>query len=389
MTTRKKIRIMHVVFSLDPGGMENGVVNVANRLPEDEFEVYFCCLEKGGAFVERLHHPENVIVLDRTQPGFSCRTTLRVMWTVFKLWPDVVHTHNIGPMTYGVYGTLFGRLRPVLQGEHGVFQDDLEQPRRLAQRKRHYHRCHTIHTVCEGLKDYIVGLGFDGSKIVSVMNGVDTDRFQPADRRAVRRELGLPEEGPWMGIVGRFDVNKKHLLLIEAFNVIAKEFPTAQLLVLGDKGNERENIHAAAKASPMSDRIHLVGFQSNPLPYYQALDLLAAPSPYEGLSNAVLESMACGVPALAHTACGNTEVITSGENGYLAEMDTPEQLIGQLRQVLGEPEKLAEAGRECRRRAVEKHSIPRMIENYAALYRQVAGVQNGVPSGLNPDQQPD
>ncbi|MGB0578599.1 MAG: glycosyltransferase family 4 protein [Limisphaerales bacterium] len=381
MSAKKKIRIMHVVFSLDPGGMENGVVNVANRLPEDEFEVYFCCLEKGGAFVERLNHPENVIVLDRNKPGFSYRTTLRVMWAVFKLWPDIVHTHNIGPMTYGVYGTLFGRLRPVLQGEHGVFQDDLEQPHRLAQRKRQYNRCHTIHTVCESLKDYIVDLGFDGSKIVSVRNGVDTDRFQPTDRQAVRKELGLPPDGPWMGIVGRFDVNKKHLLLIKAFNVIAKEYPTAQLLVLGDKGNEKENIHAAAKASPVADRIHLVGFQSNPLPYYQSLDLLTAPSPFEGLSNAVLESMSCGVPALAHTACGNTEVIDSGVNGYLAEMDTPEQLIDQLRKVLGQPDQLAEVGRECRRRAEAKHSIPKMIENYAELYRRVAGVHNGAASG--------
>jgi len=389
MSLKKKIRIMHVVFSLEPGGMENGVVNVANRLPEDEFEVYFCCLEKGGAFVERLKHPENVIVLDRTKPGFSYRTTLRVMWNVFKLWPDIVHTHNMGPLTYGVYATLFGRLRPVLQGEHGVFQGDLEQPHRIAQRKRQYGRCHTIHTVCDGLRDYLIEFGFDASKIVSIMNGVDTDRFQPADRTAVRKELGLPAEGPWLGIVGRFDVNKKHLLLIEAFNAIAEEFPTAQLLVLGDKGNEKENIHAAAKASPVSDRIHLLGFQPNPLPYYQSLDLLTAPSPFEGLSNAVLESMSCGVPVLAHTACGNAEVIDHGVNGYIAEMDTPRQLIEQLREVLGQPEQLAAYGQECRRRAIAKHSIPKMVDNYAELYRQVAGVQNGTGSDLNHSPKPD
>ena len=55
-----RIKILHVVFSLEPGGMENGLVNVAKGLNREEFEVHVCCLNKGGAFVERLPQPENV-----------------------------------------------------------------------------------------------------------------------------------------------------------------------------------------------------------------------------------------------------------------------------------------------------------------------------------------
>lgn len=374
MSPRRRIRVMHVVFSLDPGGMENGVVNVANRLPEDEFDVYFCCLEKGGAFVERLRHPENVVVLNRNKPGFSKRTVWDVMRTVRRLRPDVVHSHNIGPLTYAVFGTLGGLLAPVLQGEHGVFQGELCEPHRIRARGRLYRCCRKVQAVCEGLRQYLIEQGYDGSKIVSIVNGVDTDKFQPVDRARVRAELGLAADGVWMGIVGRFDVNKRHLLLIESFNAIAGEFPAARLLILGDKGNERENIHAAVKASPFADRIHLAGFQPNPLPYYQSLDLLTAPSPFEGLSNAVLEAMSCGVPVLGHTACGNVEVITNEQDGFLSPVDTTEQLAGEMRRLLGDPAKLAAAGRQARETMLRDYSIARMVENYAQLYREVARV---------------
>jgi glycosyltransferase involved in cell wall biosynthesis len=373
MRAKGKIRVLHIVFSLEPGGMENGIVNVANRLPEDEFDVWFCCLERGGAFVERLNHPGNIVVLNKTKPGFSLRTVWGVFRTILKLRPQLVHTHNIGPLIYGVYGSLMGCLRPVLQGEHGVFQGDLVMPWRVRQRGRLYDRCRKIQAVSDGLRDYLIGQGYDGSKIVSIVNGVDTDRFKPVDRAAVRRELGLSPEGPWMGIVGRFDVNKKHLLLIEAFNRIAVEMPTARLLILGDKGNEKERIHAAVEGSPFGDRIHLAGFQTNPLPYYQALDLLTAPSPFEGLSNAVLESMACGVPALGHMACGNTEVVTDEVDGFLAELDSPDDLVKHLRRLLGDPDKLLEAGRQARQTAVSRLSIGAMVDHYAELYREVAG----------------
>ena len=264
MSKGRRIRVLHVLFSLDPGGMENGVVNVANRLPEEEFDVWFCCLEKGGAFVERLKHPENVVVLNRTKPGFSKRTVLELMWTVLRLQPDVVHSHNMGPLTYAVCGTLFGLLKPVLQGEHGVFQGDQREPHRIKARGRLYRACRKIQAVSEGLRQFLIEQGYDGSKIVSIINGVDTDRFQPVDRAKVRAELGLATEGPWMGIVGRFDINKRHLLLIDAFNAVAKEFTTARLLILGTRAMSGKI--STTPCRPVPSRIGFISRAFNRIP---------------------------------------------------------------------------------------------------------------------------
>ncbi len=368
----RRLKILHVVFSLEPGGMENGVVNVARRLPADEFEVHVCCLERGGAFVERLPNPENVVVLHKP-PGFSVNAALGVARHAQRVGADLLHPHNLGPLTYAAIGSGFGRWKPVLQGEHGVFQGDQASPARLRQRQRLYRCCRKIHTVSESLRRYLIEQGFPAEKITAIINGVDTERFQPVDKAAVRAQLGLPAEGRFIGIVGRFDPNKKHLLLIEAFNQLAARLPDARLVIVGDKGAEKEKIHAAAQASAVRDRIHLAGFQPNPAPWYQALDLLAAPSIFEGLSNAVLEAMACGVPCLAHTACGNAEVITSGMDGYLAALDSRDTLAAELHRVLAGAAELARVGTRARARVTQDFSLDAMAANYARLYREVAG----------------
>ena len=368
----RPLRILHIVFSLEPGGMENGIVNVARRLPADEFEVHVCCLERGGAFVERLPHPENVVVLDKP-PGFSAKAVLGVARHAARIGADLLHPHNLGPLTYAALASGFGLWKPVLQGEHGVFQGDQGSPERLRQRRRLYRACRKVHTVSESLRRYLIEHDFPAEKITAILNGVDTERFQPVDKAAVRAQLGLPTQGQFIGIVGRFDPNKKHLLLIEAFNRVATQLPDARLVIVGDKGAEKDKIHAAAAASPARDRIHLAGFQANPTPWYQALDLLAAPSIFEGLSNAVLEAMACGVPCLAHTACGNAEVITSGSDGFLAALDSVELLAAELHRVLANPAELASTGQHARARVMRDFSMDAMVRNYARIYREVAG----------------
>jgi glycosyltransferase involved in cell wall biosynthesis len=368
----RRLRILHVVFSLEPGGMENGIVNVARGLPAEEFEVHVCCLERGGAFVERLPHPENVVVLDKP-PGFSARAVLGVARHAARIGADLLHPHNLGPLTYAALGSGFGLWKPVLQGEHGVFQGDQASPARLRQRQRLYRACRKVHTVSESLRRYLIEHGFPPEKITAVINGVDTGRFQPVDKAAVRTQLGLPPHGQFIGIVGRFDPNKKHLLLIEAFNRVAAQLPGVRLVIVGDKGAEKGKIHSVAAASPARDRIHLAGFQANPTPWYQVLDLLAAPSIFEGLSNAVLEAMACGVPCLVHNACGNAEVITSGVDGFLAALDTTELLAAELHRVLAMPAELAAVGQRARARVMRDFSMEAMVGNYARIYREVAG----------------
>jgi len=96
------------------------------------------------------------------------------------------------------------------------------------------------------------------------------------------------------------------------------------------------------------------------------------PSSHEGLANALLEAMASGVPALAHSACGAGEVIEDETTGFLRHMDDSSRLASEVGRLLELPERLAAVGQAARAAAVEKFSLDSMVENYGRLYLRVA-----------------
>ncbi|MGZ4961611.1 MAG: glycosyltransferase [Limisphaerales bacterium] len=368
---QRRLKIMHVVLSLEPGGMENGVVNVARGLDPKEYEIHAACLERGGAFIERLPEPQNVSILNK-QPGFSWRTVFALAKLISKVKPDVIHTHNLGPLIYAALATLLGTTRNILHGEHG-FPQSQRTPESLRQRRFFYRACKKVHAVSAGLRDELIQFGMPGYKIETILNGVDTERFTPCASDIARREIGLPVEGPVIGMVGRFDPLKCHLPLIAAFEALSQKLPTAQLLIVGKGGQIYEQILNRAKTSPVANRIHLVGFQPEPKRFYQSMDLLVVPSLSEGLSNVVLEAMSCGVPVLGHTACGNAEIITSGKDGILANLKNPQDLATQIIDALSNLPRLKQIGLAARHTVSNRFSMATMVANYATLYHSVAG----------------
>ncbi len=369
----KPIKILHVVFSLEPGGLENGVVNVASRLDPAEFRVHVCCLERRGEFAKRLPAASEVTVLDKP-PGKSLRTIMKLYELVRRMRPDVVHSHNLGPLIYSCFGTLMGRLAPILQGEHGQLPPVEQSSRRRRQRRFYYRFCQRIHTVSAGLRHHLVEMGFPAEGFNVVLNGVDTERFQPQPGTDARQAFGLPRDALVIGLAGRLVAGKRYAELLEAFGRLAPVFPKLHLLFVG-AGPDRKRLMALIENHPNRERIHACGFTPRPEQAYRAMDLLAAPSLYEGLSNAVLEAMACGVPALAHTACGSTEAIESGKNGIVADLATADNLADALDECLADQARLAVMGKAARTTVVNQFALESMVKGYEELYRLTANRQ--------------
>lgn len=373
---KRPLRVSHVVFSLEPGGMENGVVNVANHLPP-EFQTRIVCLEKAGAFAARLRDGVQVTALGR-KAGWDWGACRRLGADLRRERPNAIHTHNLGPLIYAVVARALSPTLwrvPILHGEHGALQGDSLEPRRLRQRRRLYRFCRLVHTVSEGLRLELVERGLPGKQIVSVLNGVDCQRFEPEQARYLARSrVGLPEDAVVLGSVGRFIATKRYPMLIEAFEALAESHPRLHLLILGDGGPERERVMSRIAASPQRAKITAAGHQADPAPWYQAMDLMVMPSSHEGLANALLEAMASGVPALAHAACGAGEVIENGRTGFLRHLDDSSGLATELECLLTTPESLEVVGKAARSAAMERFSLELMVGNYGRLYRRVAGV---------------
>jgi glycosyltransferase involved in cell wall biosynthesis len=366
------LHILHVVFSLEAGGMENGLVNVARALDPAEFALHVCCLERGGEFLKRLPVEATVHVCGKP-PGFSLPTVGRLRGIIRKINPALVHTHNLGPLVYAVLATRLRAIVPILHGEHGMIGPAERGRYHMWMRHQLYRRCALIHTVSQSLRQHYVDHGFPADRIATVVNGVDSVRFAPADRREARRKIGLPESGVVAGIVGSLQRRKRHRELIEAFNRVAAQVPEAHLLVVGTRGPELGNIQAQITASPFASRIHYFNFQDDPAPFYQAMDLLVVASENEGLSNAALEAMACGTPVMAGSACGNAEVLENGRDGFQVPLETAEGLAEHLLRIFSQPRMLADAGQRAREKVLARFRVEDMARGYADLYRRLAG----------------
>lgn len=364
------IRILHVVFSLAPGGMENGIVNISSQLDPEKYDIHVCCLDEPGAFASRFPKPEQIYSLGRGS-GFSLAIVAKLYRLITEIKPDVVHSHNFGPLIYSALATLFGLRIPILHGEHGQFTTEELSSKRLRQRRWLYRCCREVHTVSHGLRDYIINLKLGSVPITALVNGVDLKRFTREARPELRESLGIPPESPVIGMVARLRPTKRHTLLIQAFSALPAQDPHPHLIIVGD-GPTMEEVKKEVGKSPYKDQIHLVGFQKDPVPYYHIIDLLVIPSSQEGLSNAILESLACSVPVICHTACGNDEVITNGQDGWIVPLDTASQIRDQLQSALSQKDRLRQMGESGREKVAHRFPLTKMLEAYEATYKRVA-----------------
>ena len=365
------VRVMHVVHSMGAGGMENGVVNVIRELQGNGFAFGVACLTVAGPFRDRLPADVPVVELHK-QGGITPRLVRRLARSLVDFRPHVVHTHNWAPLIYGVFARgLAGYVR-ILHGEHAQLSPAEWVPRRLWFRRLLYRLVERVHTVSLAQRQELISLGFAGSKIEVVVNGVDVQRFVPAlDPAVVRSSLSLPGDALVIGMVGRFGSFKRHKELIQAFESVTSKHPETCLLIVGGGGSLEREVKNCVDSSPCKDRIKLTGFMAEPLSAYQAMDLLIVPSLNEGLSNAALEAMACQIPILAHDACGNSELIGSSQAGWVRDLHSHREIAEALNFCLSNRMQLAENARCARDRVTKSFSLESMTNGYRDLYTKI------------------
>ena len=171
--------------------------------------------------------------------------------------------------------------------------------------------------VSDFIRDHAIENGVRPERIAVVRNTMtpmpDVDA---AEVEAVRRSLGLPDDVPVFGMVGRLDDGKGHLDAIAAVEAAAQKLPDARLVIVGS-GHDQAEIMARAASSPERDRIHFTG-QRNDVPVLLAMfDGLLHPATDDPCPLAVLEAMAAGVPVIAYDQGGPRELVSNGDTGLL------------------------------------------------------------------------
>lgn len=224
------------------------------------------------------------------------------------------------------------------------------------------------------------------SRVRVIPNGVDTNLFAPIhqqSKKVFKQKLGLKEESFVITSVARLHAQKNQVGLIQAFGELCSRTTKDTYLWLIGTGPDRQQLEKLVAEMNLTSRVFFLGTQPDVYPFVSASDLfvLLSRPPSEGgvesMSNALLEAMSCGVPAIV-SRCGTEEVVTDGQDGFVVSWDNHEMIVDRLTQMTDKIDTWKMFGAKARLKILHKYTLTRTVEANLMIYEELARRHNGI-----------
>ena len=234
--------------------------------------------------------------------------------------------------------------------------------------------------ISESIEDELLQAGIPPEKIVRIPNGISTSEFSPSPpdvRRAVRKKMNLSAESSHAVYVGTLAPRKRIDVLLQAW---ANRQPCScehTLLLVGPARTEayREDLIELTRTLDVQRSVRFVGHVDDVRPFFAAANIFLMASRWEGMSNSLLEAMACGLASVVTNVSGAGELIEPEENGLLVpnEGELATSFSAHVGQLLHDTELCAEMGASARQTIEESYSFSNTASAYRALLRDGMG----------------
>ena len=370
------IRIAMIIQSYHPiiGGAERQLASLSPLLADQGVEVHILTRRYTGltAFEVIRDVPVYRLPIPKPKPLASLTFTLTALPILQRLQPHVIHAHELlSPTTTAVAAKRLLNvpivakvLRGGTLGDLAKLQSKLFSTPRIAALCRHVD---AFISVSHEIDSELEAIGISSARRRFVPNGVDTIRFTPIGPQAkqtLRATLDLPE-GPITLFTGRLSAEKQLDRLLAIWPSVRAVHSDALLLLVGT-GEEEQALRLAA-----GEGVRFIGNVDDVVPYLQAADLFVLPSATEGLSNALLEALAAGLPAIATAVGGAPDVIDHGNNGWLIPPDDLHLLRDAVLRLLGDASLSAQLCHHGRERVERDYALPVVAQRLRALYDEL------------------
>jgi glycosyltransferase involved in cell wall biosynthesis len=364
----------HILFLIDclystAGGAEGVLRKLVRRLPQDRYRCSIATLASA---------PERVVIGDFDCPVYCLPTerlwdlrAIGVAWRLARMirseQVDLVHTFfEASDLIGGAVAKLTGRVV-------------ISSRRDMGFRRSRAHRLgyrlmapwfDQVQTVAESVRrSHIEQDGLDPRKVVTVHNGVDldaVDALQPA-RPA---EWGIPASAPVIACVANIRPVKGITDLVRTAAKICRVMPEACFLVIGEVHDENyfREIRELARATGCDDRIVFCGGRTDVISILKTCSIFYLPSLSEGMSNALLEAMACRLPCVVTDVGGNPELVDDERTGYVVAAGNVRDAADRILELLTCRSRADEMGCASRRVVETKFSSQSMIDTLTGLY---------------------
>lgn len=350
------MHVVHVVFSLDVGGQERVILDLARGLVARGHRTTVISLSEGGTLRQRFVDAGIPTETVASGKGFDPRTIARLAARLRELAPDVVHTHNRSPMIYGAPAAKLARVPRLVHTKHGRSDGGLAV-RALAH----------LYDAYVAVSDDTAAVARDTEKVPAKLvhvidNGIDVAQYAPdaGARGRIRAALKVSPQAVLIGSAGRLVPEKNYGLLLAASAPLVAS-GAAAVAIAGD-GPERDALHAAGP------HVTWLGIRHDIPALLAAFDIFALSSATEGLPIAVIEAMAAGLPIMCTAVGGLPKVIRHGETGLLAPAGDRETYATLLAELVHDAGRRGALGDAARADVARRFSLDRVVDDYLALY---------------------
>lgn len=359
----RQLRIVGVDPELGFAGGETQVLGLTLELLRLGHEAELLC-DPNGSLWQRARAEDVACHPLRIRNAIDLRAGLALRRFLSRHSFDVVHFHTSRAHSLAPFAA--GRARTLVVTRRMDYV-----PNRLFAGYLYNRAVDAVAAISQEVANALIAGGVSRDRITIIPSGVDCRHFAPPspEQRAARRaELGLGANEIGVGAVGGLELRKGHRYLIDALGELRAMFPSLRCFIAGS-GSQREALEAQIEARGLHDTVRLIGSISDPRALLWAIDIYVQPSVKEGLGVALLEAMACGLPAIASRAGGMAEVIEERQSGLLVAAEDAGALAQALRELLQSPDMRRAFGAAARTRAATSFSMETMAHRTLAFYR--------------------
>ena len=378
MVETGKLRVAMIIQTYLPrlGGAEKQLAGVCRRLRERDIEPVIITRRYPGLSAFEIIDQTPVYRVPAPQPKALAALCFIVfgLGRIRQIDADILHAHELlSPGDLGILAKKLWKKPLVVKVLRGGKLGDLDKLHnrqggglRIRRLKANVDRFIVISREIERELEYE---GIPRHRCRYLPNGVDVGLYAPVnemEKTRLRGELKLPE-GFLCVSSGRLAPEKGLDVLLQAWKGIADQDPGAHLLILGSGEMENKLREQAGK------QVIFGGYAAETLPYYRAADAFVLPSMTEGLSNAMLEAMSCGLATTATRVGAAADLIDSGKNGFLIPPGSAEEIQKAILFLIEHAAERGRMGAAARERICRDYALDGTADKLAALYRELAG----------------
>lgn len=352
--------LTEVTYSLATGGSERVAATIARAAVDRGIATTVCATHGPGGLLEDKLMQDGIPCF--VAGGGRIKRMIRLYRHFRTVGTTVAHVHHFNMLASAYRPARLAGVSKIVVTEHSSHllrtrSVDRWRARRFARRVDH------VTAVHDGLADYLMDEIHLPSERVSVIpNGVDVRAFRPRHERAARDELGIAQDDVVVGMVGRLHPDKDPMNLVHAFRLLRERNGGAVRLMLIGDGPLRPDIEEYLRNTGLNTYVELLGDRSDVADLLSSLDVFVLPSRTEGHPVALLEAMSAGLAIIATKVGGVGRAI--GDAGILVPAEDPGALADAIGGLINDPQRRLGLGQRARARAVQEHSLPRMLDAY-------------------------